>query len=305
VTNPNHAGAQGESMIEDPTEAFGVPRRPHAEKRPTPIGVKPPEWLPKPLASGVAAIGEFLGFTLRSVALIPTAIRLYPSEIFRYSGVLVRGSALVVLFMLFNLGLLGGLLADTQLRPLGVTSLNGAALSVAIFRGCVQVILGWVVAAKIGCGLVTELGAMRINEEIDALEVMGMNPVAYLVSTRIAAVFLVTPGLIIAGYWMAFWGAWLVDVPFLGSVSDGAFWNYLFQLQNLKDFFIVTAWAVLSIALATLIAAYFGYTAKGGPVGVGDNTARSMLMSMAAVAVLATIIIQLAYGVDANSPIAN
>lgn len=292
-------------MIEDPTESFARPRKPHSEKRPAPLGVTPPEWAPKPLVTSISGMGDFLRFTLRALALIPSAIRLYPSEVFRYAGVLVRGSALVVLFMLFNLGLLGGLLADTQFRSLGVTSLDGAGLSVAIFRGCVQVILGWVVAAKIGCGLVTELGAMRINEEIDALEVMGMNPTAYLVSTRITAVFLVTPGLIIAGYWMAFWGSWLVDVPFLGSASDGAFWNYLFELQNLNDFFIVTAWAVLSIALATIVAAYFGYTAKGGPVGVGENTARSMLMSMAAVAVLATIIIQLAYGVDANSPIAN
>ncbi|MCD2198248.1 ABC transporter permease [Actinomycetospora endophytica] len=292
-------------MSNEATEAFARPRRPHADKRPASIGPTELDWAPGWANRTISGVGDFLDFALRAVALIPHALRSYPSEVFRYAGVLIRGSSLVVLFMLFNLGLEAGLLADTQFRPLGITSLNGAAVSVAIFRGCVQVLLGWVIAAKIGCGLVTEIGAMRINEEVDALEVMGMNPISYLVSTRIMAVVIVSPGLIIMGYWMSFWGPWLVDVPFLGSTSDGAFWNYLFALQNLTDFIIVTIWAVSSIALPTLIGAYFGYTAKGGPVGVGENTAKSMLISMATVSVIATIIIQLAYGVDANSPIGN
>lgn len=280
-------------------------RVPHAEKRPKPLGPEEFGWAPPSVNGFLSAIGSFLRFALTALALIPSALREFPSEVFRYAGILVRGSALVVLFMLFNLGFLTGLLAHVTLEPLGVTALDGGALSVALFRGLVQVIVSWVVAAKIGCGIVTELGAMRITEEIDALEVMGINPVTYLVSTRVFATFLVVPGLLLAGYWMAFWGAWLFDVPFLGSTASGPYWEYLWKFQNAGDFLIVTIWGVLSVALVTIIAAYFGYTVKGGPVGVGQNTAQSMLVSMALVTIVAAVMIQLAYGLDANSPVSN
>lgn len=280
-------------------------RRPHAEKRPAPLGPDTLSWAPSGVNSVIVGMGSFLQFSIRSLALIPSALREYPSEVFRYAGALVKGSALVVLFMLFNLGLLTGLLAHFTLEPLGVTSLDGGGVSVAMFRGLVQVIVSWVVAAKIGCGLVTELGAMRITEEIDALEVMGINPVTYLVSTRVFATFLVVPGLLLGGYWMAFWGAWVFDVPFLRSTATGPYWEYLWKFQSAGDFFIVTIWGVLSVALVTIVASYFGYTAKGGPVGVGHNTAQSMLVSMAMVTVFAAVIIQIAYGVDAHSPISN
>jgi phospholipid/cholesterol/gamma-HCH transport system permease protein len=261
--------------------------------------------LPTPVGASLTGVGGMLRFFAQALGQIPNAIRLYPSEIFRYAGVLIKGSALVVLFMLFNTGFLAGLLADTQLSPLGVTNLNGAAIAVATTRGMIEVILGWVVAAKIGCGLVAELGAMRINEEVDALEVMGINPVTYLVSCRVAAVFVVIPGLIVAGFWMVYWGAFLFNTPILQSSSAGAYWRYLWLLQNINDLVFQVVWAVLTVALVVLIASYFGYTAKGGPVGVGENTAKSMLVGMTVVALLGAVVVQFFYGIDPNSPFAN
>lgn len=292
-------------MTAEMTEPIPRPRRPHADKRPTERGPTVLPGVPAPVGRAVEGLGDFLRFTLTSIALIPQAVRLYPSEVFRHAGILIRGSSLVVLFMALNLGVLGSILLDSSFEPLGVQSLTGAGISVGVFRGAVPIITGWIVAAKVGCGIVTELGAMRITEEIDALEVMGLNPKSYLVSSRLAAAALTLPGLVLVSYWMMFLGAFVTTVPFLGSTSSGSFWRVLFQLQNLSDFFIVTVWTLLSVGIAVIVAAYYGYTATGGPVGVGESTAKSMLISMTAVAVLAGIIIQIAYGLDANSPIAN
>lgn len=261
--------------------------------------------VPKPVQGGITGIGGFMKFSFQAAARIPAAIRMYPSEIVRQAGLVSRSSAFVIAGIMFNLGILVGLLAHTNLTPLGAGQLSGSATTIGLLRGLIEVLFGWIVAAKIGCGLVAEIGAMKINEETDALEVMGINPITYLISTRISAIVLIVPSMVIAGFWPAYWGTYLFVVPLLNDSSEGSYWRFVWTTQNLYDFLFVVPWCVINVIIAVIVGCYYGYTAKGGPVGVGENTSKSMLTSMVVVSIIGALCIQLFYGIDANSPFGN
>lgn len=250
-------------------------------------------------------VGDFVAFGLEAIREIPLAIRLYPSEIMRHCGVLVRQNSLVVLFLLFMLGAVLGLTAHFLFTSIGIDSYIAAVNSVGGMRGIIQVVFGWIVAAKVGCGIVAELGAMRISEEIDALEVMGIRSVAYLVSTRIVATALVMPLLFIVALSVNFFAGYLFNVEFLNTVSSGGFEYFLFLFQNGKDFVICVVWSFLLSLMLVIVSCYYGFTAKGGPVGVGRNTAQSMLVNLVGISILSMMLVQLFYGNDPNAPIGN
>src|SRR5690554_5294904 len=113
--------------------------------------------------SSLEGIGDFLGFVLQAVREIPLAIRLYPSEIMRHAGSLIRENSIVILFMLYMLGTILGLTCHYLFSNIGIDSYIAAVASIGGMRGLMQVIFGWIVAAKVGCGIVAELGAMRIS----------------------------------------------------------------------------------------------------------------------------------------------
>jgi len=146
---------------------------------------------------------------------------------------------------------------------------------------------------------------MRISDEIDALEVMGIRSVAFLASTRVVAGAIVLPLLFLVALAVNFFAGWLFNVEFLNTVSSGGFEYFLFLFQNGKDFVIATVWAFLMSLMLVTVSCYFGFSAKGGPVGVGRNTAQSMLVNLVGISILSMMLVQLFYGNDPNAPIGN
>jgi phospholipid/cholesterol/gamma-HCH transport system permease protein len=262
--------------------------------------------LPKPApVRSVEGVGQFLAFIWQAIREIPLAIRLYPAEIVRHASILAIQNAAVILFMLFMLGGVLGLTAHFLFSSIGIDSFIAAVASIGGLRGIMQVVFGWIVAAKVGCGIVAEIGAMRISDEIDALEVMGIRSVPYLASTRIVAAMLVLPLLFVTGMAVNFGAAYLFNVGLLDTVSPGGFTYFLFLFQNLRDFTLAIVWATTLGMIIVAVACYFGYTAGGGPVGVGRNTAQSMLVNLVLVSLLGMVLIQLFYGNNPNAPIGN
>lgn len=259
---------------------------------------------PAPFRS-LEGIGQFLAFIGQAIREIPLAIRLYPAEIMRHASILAIQNAAVILFMLFMLGGVLGLTAHFLFSSIGIDSFIAAVASIGGLRGIMQVVFGWIVAAKVGCGIVAELGAMRISDEIDALEVMGIRSVPYLASTRIVAAMLVLPLLFVIGMAVNFGAAYLFNVGLLDTVSPGGFMYFLFLFQNLRDFTLAIVWATTIGMIIVAVACYFGFTAGGGPVGVGRNTAQSMLVNLVLVSLLGMVLIQLFYGNNPNAPIGN
>jgi len=258
---------------------------------------------PKP--SRLEGVGDFVEFVAKTLKEIPLALRLYPSEIMRHCGMLIRQNTLVILFMLFMLGAVLGLTAHFLYTSIGIDSLIASVNSVAGLRGMIQIVFGWIVAAKVGCGIVAELGAMRISEEIDALEVMGIRSVAYLASTRVIAAMIVLPLLFVVSLAVNFFAGWLFNVQMLNTVSSGGFEYFLFLFQNGKDFVVAIIWAFAISLMLVLVSCYYGFTAKGGPVGVGRNTAQSMLVNLVGISLLSMMLVQLFYGNEPNAPIGN
>lgn len=244
---------------------------------------------------------RFAGATIRD---LPT-VRRYLTEVFAQAGVIIWSSALVLLFMEFMLGAVMGIETHYMFNAVGAASYVGAVPAIFATRGASETMWGWILSAKVGCGIVAEIGSMRIGEEIDAMEVMGVNSRAYLVGARITASAIAMPFLFVIGMLMSFAGAYVMNVLSLHTVSEGGFFAVLWSFQDVTDFLYATAWAMTVSIVIILVSCYFGFTASGGPVGVGKATARSMAVNMVLISVLAMAAIQLLYGNSPNAPIAN
>lgn len=244
---------------------------------------------------------RFTGAVLRD---LPT-LRLYLSEVFAQAGIIILSSALVLWFMEFMLGAVLGIETHYLFRQMGAASYVGSVPAIFATRGASETMWGWILSAKVGCGIVAEIGSMRIGEEIDAMEVMGVNSRAYLVGTRIAASIIAMPFLFAVGMLMSFAGAYVMNVVTLHTVSAGGFFSVLWSFQNITDFIFAVAWAMVISIVIIIVSCFFGYTASGGPVGVGNATAKSMAVNMVLISVLAMAVVQLLYGNNPNAPIAN
>jgi len=258
-----------------------------------------------PVNKALGSVGEFWEFVVAVVREVPFAVRNYPSEIVRHAADLIRQNIVVILFMEFMLGAVLTLVLHYMFANLGIDSLISAATGVGGIRGIIQIVFGWIVAAKIGCGIVAEIGSMRISEEVDALEVMGVPPIPYLVSSRVIAGMFAMPLLFVTGMAVYFCSSYLFATGLLNTVSPGGFVSTLFLFQNLKDLSLGIAWGVAYGLIIIVTASYYGFTARGGPVGVGRNTAQSMLVNLVMISLLGMMLIQLFYGDSPNAPIGN
>jgi phospholipid/cholesterol/gamma-HCH transport system permease protein len=245
------------------------------------------------------ALGEVITFGAKAVREIPVALRYYPEEVVRQAALTLQSNAMVCFFMLFMMGCMLGLAGVFVFGSVGLASFVGAIFGGPGQRGPFEMVFAWVFAAKAGCGIVSELGAMRISEEIDAVEVMGIRPIPYLVSTRIIAAAVVLPVIYTFGLIFFFFGGELFAVKILGALSAGGFWNVNYLMQSPKDYFLTALWSTLLGVMVAIISSYFGYHAKGGPVGVGRGTAQSMMVNLVMISLVSVAISELLYfGVD-------
>ncbi|WP_089303380.1 ABC transporter permease [Haloechinothrix alba] len=250
-------------------------------------------------------MGSVVKFGFDALRGVPLAIRLYPSEIVRYAAWIVRQNSPVIIVVMVLFGFLVAMTAGQMFTQIGTESYTAAIHTIGTLRGVGQVIFGWIFAAKVGCGIVAEVGAMRISDEVDAMEVMGVRSVPYLVSSRLLASILVAGPIWLVSLALHWVISYVIHVQFLEVTSHGGYINFLFLFQNAKDLAISLIWVTLMIIIIIIVASYFGYNVQGGPVDVGRNTAQSMLVNLVLISVLAMILVQIFYGNDANAPIGN
>ncbi|WP_241255671.1 ABC transporter permease [Candidatus Protofrankia californiensis] len=240
-------------------------------------------------------------FTGKILRALPEA-RSYVSEVLRQAGILIISSSAIIWTLMMVLGAEGSLEGHYLLRQLGAADYTAIFTSTGEYSAGPS-IFGWILAAKVGCGLVAELGSMRISEEIDALEVMGIGSLAYLVSTRILAIFLVMPFLLVVGFGLMFLTSHILSIYFFHSVSAGGYETVFWTFMTQTDFLAAVACSMLMGVGIVIVGCYYGYTASGGPVGVGRNTAKSMIINMVIVAVIGVISQHLFFGGLTRAPI--
>src|SRR5919109_211399 len=168
-----------------------------------------PGWLAVP-RDWLSSMGEIVRFMAQAFGEVFNGkVFGFFGEALRQCGVLILGSTLVIWGMIFILGLQCGIEGAYFNRSVGAPAYAGVFAAWCDLREMVPYMFGYIMSAKVGTGIVAELGAMRISDEIDALEVMGVPPVTFLAATRILAAWMVLPFVYIAGVGAGFFASWL------------------------------------------------------------------------------------------------
>lgn len=224
-------------------------------------------------------------------------------EALRQAGVLIISSAVVLWILMFFVGLQCGIEGAYFNRSLGAPALAGMFTAWCDLREVSPYAFGWMMCAKVGTGIVAELGSMRINDEIDALEVMGIDSVLFLGATRLMAAWMVLPFVYIAGVGGSYFASYLAVVQQVGDVSSGGYALVFWLFQNPPDLLFSLIKGMFMATGVVIVACYYGYNVTGGPVGVGVATAKSMVANITIVHLVAMMGTVFFWGTNPRAPI--
>jgi phospholipid/cholesterol/gamma-HCH transport system permease protein len=250
----------------------------------------------------MALAADMATFWLRALVQMRGVWRHF-SEILRQTAALIVGTTLILAALQFTVGGTCGLLGNYFLRSVGAQNYLGLFTSLCTIREAVPIMFGYVFAAKVGCGLVAEIGSMRINEELDAFNAVGLDPMRFVVATRLAAAWLFMPLAFCISALMVYLGTEFTVVHLIGDVSQGAFESVHWGLQSTRDqlFSFIKLFTIGTTVV--LVATYYGYTVRGGPAEVGTATARSMIVSLVLIHVVDASWSAIFYGGSPGMPI--
>ena len=261
------------------------------------------QWLAIP-RDWIASFGEIVRFCSTVVAEVFTLkVFRFFGEALRQAGLLILSSTLVIWGLIFIIGLQCGIEGAYFNRAVGSPAYAGVFAAWCDLRELVPYAFGYMMAAKVGTGIVAELGSMRISDEIDALEVMGISSMTFLCATRLLAAWLVLPFLYLAGIGAGFFASYLAVVEQIGEVSSGGYSLIFWMFQNPPDLLYSVIKAMTMATVIVLVGCYYGYTASGGPVGVGTATAKSMVLNIVLVHLIGMLGTQVFWGANPRAPI--
>jgi phospholipid/cholesterol/gamma-HCH transport system permease protein len=252
----------------------------------------------------VARFGEISGFCGKIAGQVLTGrVFRFTGESLRQAGLLILGSTLVIWGLCFIVGLTCGIEGAYFTRAQGAPAYAGVFSAWCDLREVVPYAFGYMMAAKVGTGIVAELGSMRISDEIDALEVMGIDSVVFLCATRLLAAWIVLPFMYIAAVGAAFAASYVAVVQQIGEVSSGGFFLIFWMFQNPPDMLYSLIKGMVMATAIVLVGCYYGYHAGGGPVGVGTATAKSMVANIMLVHLIGMLGTQVFWGANPRAPI--
>jgi phospholipid/cholesterol/gamma-HCH transport system permease protein len=246
------------------------------------------------LDASVTGLGGQMRFYVRSIAWAPRTVRRYKREVLRLlaevalgTGALsvIGGTVGVIGFLAFFTGTEVGLQGYEALSSIGTGAFTGFVSAYFNTREIAPLVAGLALAATVGCGFTAQLGAMRISEEVDALEVMGIPSLPFLVTTRMVAGFIAVVPLYVVGLLSSYAATRLIATGYYGQSKgtyDHYFHLFLPPVDVLWSFGKVLVFAVVIIG----IHCYYGYTASGGPAGVGVAVGRAVRTSIVAINVV-------------------
>jgi phospholipid/cholesterol/gamma-HCH transport system permease protein len=216
------------------------------------------------------------------------------------SWVIGGGLLFVVGALAFFTGSAVGLQGVAGLSAIGAEAYIGLVASFANVREITPLIAGVALAAKIGAGFTAEIGAMRISEEIAALEVIGVRPIPYLVSTRIWASLIPVIPLYLFALFSSFVATRVIATGFF-TVSPGAYDARFELFLPAIDVFYSAIKAIVFTFVVILIHTYYGFYASGGPAGVGVAVGRAIRASITAVVIINMVLSILFWPVGSNT----
>ena len=260
-------------------------------------------WLAIP-REWIGSFGDIVKFCSRVVGEV-FGLRVFRffGEALRQAGLLILSSTLVIWGLIFIIGLQCGIEGAYFNRAVGSPAYAGVFAAWCDLRELVPYAFGYMMAAKVGTGIVAEIGSMRISDEVDALEVMGISSMTFLCATRLLAAWMVLPFMYLAGIGAGFFASYLAVVQQIGEVSSGGYFLIFWMFQNPPDLLFSVIKAMAMATVIVLVGCYYGYTASGGPVGVGTATAKSMVLNIVLVHLIGMLGTQIFWGANPRAPI--
>lgn len=261
-------------------------------KMPIPVFSRLASWRIFGATFGTA--GQFIVFTAQTFWLLPITLRKYRNQAFQAmnnlawgrGSIIVDGGVIGVLVILgFAIGASVAVEAFATLNIIGFGALSGLIGGLANVREMAPLVAGIAFASQAGCRMTAEIGAMRISEEIDATEAMGLRPIPFVVGTRlVGAMICVVPGYLLTLVVSFFVSSTVIRV--FHNQPGGTYDHYFVQFLSLTDITYSLIKATLFCAAITLIHCYYGYFTSGGPVGVGRASGRAVRASLVAIMAL-------------------
>lgn len=239
-------------------------------------------------------LGDQLSLYAKALRGVPHAIRRYPKEILRLLGTttfgtgglaIIAGTAGVMFALSLFVGSLVGLQGFRGLDTLGASALTGFITAFFNTRDIAPLIAGIALTATVGAGFTAEIGAQRISEEIDALEVMAVPSVPFLITTRIIAGTIAVIPLYVVGLVASYLSARL-NVVYVNGLSAGTYDHYFQLFLPPGDVLLSFVKTLVFAFFVMLVHCYYGYRASGGPAGVGVAVGRAVRLSLAAIGIL-------------------
>ena len=196
----------------------------------------------------------------------------------------VNSLPLVIIIAIFT-GAVAAWQAAYQLKGIAPLSFLGTATSKAIITELGPVLTAIVIAGRVGASIAAELGSMKVTEQIDALETMGISPIRYLAMPRFFASVIMMPILIIFANVIAIFGAYIISNYFLG-ISFSLFFESVKRFFEMGDFLFGMVKGTFFGAVTSLLGCHIGFKTEGGAEGVGHSTIRSFVLTSASILIL-------------------
>lgn len=257
-------------------------------------------------------LGDQLSLYIRSILWIPKTLTRYKKEVARLLAEVSFGSgALIVILgtvgVMASLSLFVGSLVGLQgfraLDALGVEALTGFIAAYFNTRSIAPLVAASALTATLGAGFTAQLGAMRISEEIDALEVMAVPSVPYLVTTRVVAGVVAIIPIYTLGL-LASYAASRINVTLLNGLPGGTYDHYFDLFLPVSDVLLSYLKVIVFATVIILIHCHYGYSAKGGPAGVGVAVGRAVRLSIVSAAVLDFFLTLVMFGTSTSVRVA-
>jgi phospholipid/cholesterol/gamma-HCH transport system permease protein len=246
------------------------------------------------IVTPLRGVGQWVWFIGQTFWLLPVTIRRYTKETLLQTrslawgrGSLIVDGGTVSIFLILGAAVGASLAIEALavLKIIGFESLSGLIGGVGAVRVIGPLVAGIAFTAQAGTRMTAEIGAMRISEEIDALEAMGLRPIPFVVGTRmIGGMLCVIPGYLLTLVTTFFVLDTVVTV--FNNEAGGTYDHYFIQFLTPTDLSYSLIKAITYCIAATLIHCYYGYFASGGPVGVGQASGRAVRASLVTIMIL-------------------
>lgn len=244
----------------------------------------------------ISFIVEFGQVSLLFFRIIKYAPNMFKSRKLLFSQmehIGVNSLPLVIIIATFT-GAVSAWQAAYQLKGLAPLSFLGTATSRAIITELGPVLTAIVIAGRVGASIAAELGSMKVTEQIDALETMGISPIRYLAMPRFFATVFMMPILIVFANTIAVIGAFVISKYFL-SISFDVFFDSVKRYFVIGDFMFGIVKGIIFGGFTSLMGCHIGFRTEGGAEGVGFSTIRSFVMASALILILDYILWTLAF----------